>query len=178
MNSLSRCWYAIIGALLLSPFSSASETLSTKSLKHVTIVPSSSVWKLREDAEMSASSASYSIEHRGNDAMIVVMLVEHRDSPFELAHEKFWAEYKSDMRPKFKVFREVPLPKGFVVPRGFGCNADEGSMTSTMPVSTTVTCTSSQKKNQLVATITVSKWTDTQRYMPDVNALLATIAWK
>lgn len=178
MNPFSCGLYAFIAALLLSPAIAASQSLTSKSLKHVTIAPSSSVWMLREDAEVSASSASYSLEHRAQDAMIVVMIVEHRDSPFELTHEKYWAEYKSDMRQKFKVFREVALPKGFTVPRDFGCNADEGSMTSTTPVSTTVTCTSSQKKNQLVATIAFPKWSDPQRYMADVNTLLATIAWK
>jgi hypothetical protein len=57
--------------------------------------------------------------HRLLDGLINVSTTEMRNSLFELSHEKYWIEYKVDMRSKLKVFREITLPKLFRAPRGF-----------------------------------------------------------
>jgi hypothetical protein len=178
MSQLSARLIAFFFTCAIPLGAMASEFLASKSLQRITVAPEANVWRVKEDALVSPRNASYVIEHRALDGLIVVRIDDMRDSPFERTHEKYWAEYKADMRGKFRVFREVALPNGFVAPRSFGCNADESSMSSAAPLGTTVTCTASQAQNQVIVTITFANFGDAKRHVGDVNALLSTIAWR
>jgi hypothetical protein len=170
---------AIVCFSTFAPCASASNVLVSKALQRVTIAPAASVWKVTEDAPSTTPEiANYTLAHRALDGLINVSITEMRNSPFELTLEKYWIEYKSDMRSKFKVFREVALPKLFRTPRGFGCNADESAMINTAPLSITITCSAAKQKDQVTVTITLPHFVDTTQYMADLNGLLETLAWK
>jgi hypothetical protein len=51
-------------------------------------------------------------------------------------------------------------------------------MTSSTPMSITITCSAAKQKDQVTVAITLPNFVDTRPYMADVNALLETFAWK
>ena len=182
LTTLFVCWAAPAGS------AAADEPMVSKTLKYAQIQADKRVWTVGKDKLDDEGDAVFDLQHRATEGDISINLQEIAHEYGAPAHAAYWSGFVASMKKRFVAFNVVPVPSEIKPPKAFECSASQQPLSGAMVETTHLSCSSSRGRKQLLLHIWLplsqahgdttdngSKWTP---YAADVNAVLATIAWR